>query len=693
MRKTLFLLFITASLALQGLAQTQDTAVVNGKQLQEVVVSATGAERRLQSVQIGAEQVVVKELTQAPALFGEADIMRALQLLPGVKSESDASSSFQVRGGTSAQNNILYDGTPVYNVGHAGGLFSAFNDEALSTAVLYKGLIPAQRGGATAAVLDIATRTGRRDRWGGSVGVGLLSAKAAIEGPVVKDRLNMLLTARRSYVDMLLKAVPDFKGNTLYFYDANLKMDYTIDSRNQLFLSAFVSHDRTALEDAADIRWTNMAASMSWLHTVGRRSSWQTSLMASSYDTDNGIDLLGMNIAYSGHIRHAGLRQTFRIAAGSHELNVGGECLLNVVKSAEWQRVSNHEREERRALSSALWAGWQHDFASRLTVQAGVRLSAFSALGGPYYYDIDDKGNITWMYKRRSGRPVKTYYSVEPRLSMAWRVSPTMTVKTGYTRSSQNIHALRNQSTQTPFDRYTISTNLLKPETADQLSVGLYGMTPDGSYDWSAEAYYRSVDGVLDYRDGVSFASAIEIERLVKAGRGRSYGIETALRKNSGRLTGSISYTLAWSRNKIDGINGSRWYDANNDRRHDVNIVVQYRLTDDWLIGASWVFNSGQAFTAPSAKYQMIDNYIYYYSERNGYRAPDYHHLDLNATWTRKICGGQITREWTFGIYNVYNRYNPFLIRFKDSQYGKGTKATQISLFGIVPSVALTLTY
>ena len=684
-----WLAVLTAAVAV---AQS-DTATVKGEQLQEVFVNANNAQRRLNTVQIGAEQIQVKDLVSKPVLFGEADIMRSMQLLPGVKSESDASSSFQVRGGTSAQNTILYDEAPVYNIGHLAGLFSAFNDEALATATLYKGLIPAQYGGASSAVLDIATRTGNRQQWHGSASVGLLAAKAAVEGPLVKDKLGMLLTVRRSYADMFLKLSKDFRGNTLYFYDANLKLDYQLNDRNQLFLSFLASHDRTAIEEMVDIRWTNLAGSLSWLSYLGKRSTSQTTLFASSYDTDNGIWLLGTNIAYLGHIRHVGLRQNFRLLTGRHEVNAGLQTMLTDVKSAEWQRVTNHEKEQRKAWDNALWANWQYEASERLAFSAGLRLTAFSALGGPFYYDIDDKGQITWMYRRRTNRPVKTHLTLEPRLSMVWKATPLLSVKAGYSRTSQNLHALRSQSTSTPFDRYTMSSNLVKPEVADQVSLGFFAMTPNQAYDFSLEGYYRRVDNVLDYRDGISFSSAIEIERLVLAGKGRGYGAELSARKNSGRLTGWLSYTLSWSQTQIEGVNQGRWYDANNDRRHDINIVASYRLSPRWQFSAVWVYNSGQAFTAPSAKYEVIDNYIYYYAERNGYRAPDYHHLDLSATWTKQSASGRWTREWVFGIYNVYNRYNPFLINFEDSQSGHRTKAKQYSLFGIVPSVSFNIKF
>ncbi len=688
------LCLLLLTLQLSAVAVAQDTTRIKEQQIDEVVVNANSAQRRIGSVQIGAEQIQVKELTSHPALFGEADVMRSLQLLPGVKAESDASSNFQVRGGTAAQNTILYDEAPVYNVGHLAGLFSAFNDNALAGATLFKGMVPAQYGGASSAVFDINSRTGRNDRWGGNVSIGLLSAKASVEGPIVKNRLNMLLNARRSYVDMFLKLSDKYRDNSLYFFDTNLKMDWRMSDHNHLYLSFFASHDRTALSDMVDIQWTNLVGSLSWVHRFGRQSTAQATLFTSSYTTDNGIHLLGMDIAYLGHIRHTGLRHNMQLIWGRHELNVGLQTMLSDVKSAEWQRMTNHEKEQRKGWDNSAWLNWQYALMpNRLSFSAGVRLNAFSALGGPYYYDIDEQGNITWLHHRKEYRPVKTHVHLEPRVSMVWQPTRQLSIKAGYSRTTQNIHALRNQNTSTPFDRYTISTNLLKPEVADQWSMGAFWMTDNQAYDVSLEGYYRHVNHVLDYRDGISFASAIEIERLVLAGEGRGYGAELCVRKNNGRLTGWLSYTLAWSKTRIPGISQNQWYDANNDRRHDINVVATYQLNKAWTLNATWVFNSGQAFTAPSAKYQMVDNYIYYYAERNGYRAPDYHRLDIGATWSKKIAKGRLTREWNFGIYNLYNRYNPWLIRFEDSQYGKGTKAKQYSLFGIVPSVSFNLKF
>ena len=679
---------LLSALSLTSIAEEDS---IRTERLDEVIVTSNSARQRIQNVQTGAEVLQIDNLTSAPQLFGENDIMRSIQLLPGVKSESDASSSFQVRGGTSAQNQVLFDNAPVYNVGHMAGLFSAFNDDALASATLYKGLLPAQYGGASSAVLDITGRTGSKSGWHGGATIGLLSAKGTFEGPIIKDKLSFLVTARRTYMDMFLKLSNDFKNNTLYFYDVNAKLDWTLNDRNQLFLTFFTGYDKTAIDKMVDIRWGNMTTSLKWLHHFNGDSNSQTTLFYSNYTTDNGVDFVGFNLWYKGHIRQGSLRQDFNLALGRHQLKAGFQTSLFSVKSAEWQIVSKYEKEERRAWENAVWLNDMFEFSEQLTASLGLRLSTFSPLGGSLYYDIAPDGTIDWYYNYGKNEIVKTHVTLEPRASISYQPTHETSIKLGYARTSQNLHALRNQSTTTPFDRYAISSNIIKPEIADQVSAGFYLMTPDQNYDFSAEAYYRKTDNVIDYRDGKSFGSEIELERLVLPGEGKSYGVELCARKNMGKLTGWLAYTLAWSKTRIEGINGGNWYDANNDRRHDINIVAMYRLSDRWTFNAAWVFNSGQAFTAPSAKYQMIDNWIYYYSERNGYRAPDYHRLDISAVWTKKR--SWCTQQWVFGIYNLYNRYNPYLINFEDSENGARTRAVQYSLFGIVPSVAFNIKF
>lgn len=684
---TIFLL-LTASLTCR--AQHNDTVLEDT--VSEVTVTSRTARKRVEEVQIGVEKVDIATLAKVPALFGEKDIIKSLQLLPGVKSENEASGGYQVRGGKAAQNLILLDGATVYNAGHLMGLFSTFNNDALMSGSLYKGLVPAQLGGGTASVFDISTRSGDLHDYHFSGTVGLLSAKVAAEGPIRQDRSSFLFAGRRSYLDLFLKATKKYRNNTLHFYDANLRMNFRLSARDMLAVSFFSGRDNMGLEDMMDMEWGNLTATANWLHTSSDRHYANTKLIYSDFTSDVGIDMLNIYYTMKGYIRHATLQHQQTWQTGRHRLNYGLEGTYLQLQSAEWDINLLYQREKRNALTGALWVGNDWHLGSSVELSAGARLHLFAALGGAPYYEIDAKGSITSTTEESSGHIVKTYADVEPRISAKITLNRQHSLKLGYSRTSQDIHAISGMSMSMPFDRYTMTSNIVRPEQADQVAAGWFYITPRGGYDFSAEAYYKNIRNVYDYRDGKAFYSEIEIERLLLGGKGRAYGLELCARKNNGPLTGWISYTLSWSENKIDGINGGQWYTASNDRRHDLVAVGMYQPAPRWELAATWRYNTGQALTAPSAKYDIDGTTFYYYNERNGYRAPAYHRLDLSATYTRKV--GRFTRIWSFGIYNAYCRYNPYTIRFKnDDKSPTGTIAEQTSLFGIVPSVSFTVKY
>ena len=673
-------------------AQTDDVALEDT--LQGVTITSRSAMKRVKELQIGAEQVEVATLSRVPSLFGERDIIKSIQLLPGVKSESEGSGGYQVRGGTASQNLILLDGTTVYNAGHLVGLFSTFNDEVLGAASLYKGLVPAQLGGGTSSVFDINTRSGDLTDYHLGATIGLLSAKVSAEGPIQKGRSSFLLAARRSYLDMFLKATDDYKDNTMNFYDANLHMNFRLTDRDVLALSLFRGRDNMGLDELMDMKWGNTTATANWQHTFSDRYHANTRLVYSDFNTDVGIDILNIFYTMKGHIRHLTIREAQTWSpVKAHQLNFGAETTWLDLQSAEWDINLLHQRERRKAWTSAAWVGDEWHLAPRLDVLAGLRFRLFSVMGGSPYYDIDGEGLIRSTRHPADGHIVKTYAGLEPRVSMKWDLGDRHHLKLGYSRTTQDIHAIRGNSMSMPFDRYTMTSNIVKPEQADQVAMGWTGITPDGDYDFSAEAYYKHINHVYDYRDGKNFYSEIEIERLLLGGRGRAYGLELCAHRNTGRLTGWVSYTLAWSENKIEGINGGRWYTASNDRRHDLAVVGIYQLSPRWELSGSWRYTTGQALTAPSSKYEIDGITQYYFAERNGYRAPDYHRLDLSATHLFRS-KDHLSRSLSFGLYNAYCRYNPFIIRFEnDDTKPTGTKATQFSLFGIVPFVSFSLKF
>ena len=671
-------------------AQVTGTDVMMGDTLQEVTVSSRSAQKRMDEVQIGVENIEVSSLAKMPSLFGERDFIKGIQLLPGIKSESEASGGYQVRGGKAAQNLILLDGATVYNVGHMMGLFSSFNDDAMMGASLYKGLLPAQLGGGTASVFDISTRSGSLTDYHFGGTISLLSAKVVAEGPIKEGRSSFLVAGRRSYLDIFLKATDKYRNNTLRFYDANLRLNFRLGIKDVLSLSFFRGHDNLGLDDMMRMEWGNTTATANWLHTFNDHHYANTQLIYSDFVSDVGIDVLNTYYTMRGFIRHATLRHQQSVKMQKHRLVYGFESTYLQLMSAEWNINLLHQREKRNAWTNALWLNDEWQLAPGWQMSAGLRFQTFSALGGVPYYQLDSDGNITETLNQNGF--VKTYAGVEPRLSVKWTLSPQHSLKFGYSRTSQDIHAVSGSSMSMPFDRYTMTSNIVKPEEADQVAIGWVGMTPGGDYDCTVEGYFKSIRNVYDYRDGKTFHSEIEIERLLLGGKGRAYGMEFCLRKNTGRLTGWLSYTLSWSENKIDGINGNRWYTASNDRRHDLVLVGVYQLSPSWELSGVWRYNTGQALTAPSAKYDLNGTTYYYYNERNGYRAPACHRLDLSANYSKK--SARFTRTWSFGIYNVYNRYNPFMIRFvNDDKSPTGTVCEKTALFGIVPSVSFTLKY
>lgn len=679
--------------ALPGTAQVEDIEYEDS--LQEVIVNAHSARKRMNEVQMGVEKIDITTLAKMPVLFGEIDIIKSLQLLPGVKSNGETSGGYQVRGGKATQNLILLDGASIYNSGHLMGIFSAFNDDALIKATLYKGMMPAELGGATSSVFDISTRPGNMQEYHASGSIGLLAAKAMAEGPIKKNRASFFVAARRSYVDLFLKASKKFKNNTLNFYDLNARLDYKLNEKHRLALSAFYSRDNMGMEDLMSLKWDNIAVGLNWFHAASDRYFANTRLTYSNYGSDATIDMMSTHYSMVGFIRHLTLHREDHLTLGSHQLNLGLESTLLHLQSAEWDINLLHQREHRKAWTNSFWMNDDWKIGKLLDVSAGVRLRLFSVLGGVPYYQLDDNGDIISTQTTGKGEFVKTYVHPEPRLSMKLQLGAKHSLKLGYSRTTQDIRAISSTTQSMPIDRYTMTSNILQPETADQVSLGWMGMTADGTYDFTAETYYKRINNTYDYRDGKSFYSEIEVERLLLGGRGRAYGLELCARKNKGRLTGWLSYTLSWSENKIPGINGGQWYTAPNDRRHDLNIVSMFHLTKHWDLTATWRYTTGQAMSAPSAKYEIDGTTYYYYAERNGYRAPAYHRLDISASHTKRIGRRRrLTRIWAFGVYNAYNRYNPFSISFvNDRDKPTGTKAEQTSIYGILPSVSFTLKY
>ena len=681
----LFIFVVPASAQVEGV-EMQDT-------LKEVLVKSQAVNRRVNDVQIGVEKIDVETMSQLPAMFGERDIIKSLQLLPGVKGEGDGLGGYQVRGGTSAQNHILLDGASIYNVGHLMGLFSAFNDDAIGSVELFKGLMAARYGGGSSSVLTMSTRSGDMEKHHLSTTVGLLSAKLEADGPM-GDNGSYLVAGRTSYLDLFIKASGKYSNNALNFYDVNVRFNFKLSEADQLNFSLFRGHDGIKVEELVNMAWSNTTGSLGWLRTISPKRYAHTQLVASNYATDQGMDVYSFNLNMKGFNRQLTLRHQQNWSPNRvHTFNVGGETTLIGVKSASWRIVSNNECEKRDGWFSSLWASDDMSlFNNRLLLSAGLRCEWISALGGKPYYNLNDNGDIIDTLFTKRGTIVKTYTCLQPRLSLTWKIGSQVAVKAGYSRLAQTVQPIRNSTMTLPIDRLAMTSNYVKPLIADQVAAGFSVMEEDGSWDFSADGYWKKLKNVYDFREGKTFNSEIELERLIIGGQGRAYGVELAAHKNTGRTTGWVAYTLSWVENQIDGIMNGEWYTAPNDRRHDFVVVVMSQLPHDWQFSSSWRYTTGQAMTVPSGKYEISGETRYYFGDRNQNRAPDYHRLDLSLAHSTKK--GKATRTWTFGLFNAYCRYNPFLVTFKeDENKPSGTKAVVTSIFGIVPTVSFTYKY
>lgn len=660
---------------------------IEGRALEEVVVTTQGARQRISDRRLGSENLELKTLSLTPRLFGEADIIKSMTLLPGVHGEADGAGGFEVRGGNAYQNIVMMDGMTLYNPYHLMGIFSTFNDDAMGAAILHKGPMPVRLGGASSSALETHVKPGSLERYSGSATIGLLNAKFAVDGPVVKDKLSFSLAARRSYIDLFLKLVPQYRHTVMNFGDVNAKLHYRADDRNYIDGTFFFSRDNLAVSDLMAMKWGNTAGSINWRRVCNDDLSLTTTAAVTDYHTMMGMDIMATHQRMTQYIHSFSLDERVTLSVSdSHSLEIGGRSELYRVKSGDMYVDAGHYLDIRSGWQNALWAGYEGDITHRLSVYAGARVSLFSSLSGDGFHKFHAVNEDTPVYTD------KTYFDFEPRGNIKFNINAFNNIKAGASVATQNIHGVRATSTTFPFDRYALTSAWVKPERAIQYSAGYSGMTPGGDWDWSIDGYYKTMDNVYDYKDGMSMFSRVNLEDIILGGRGRSYGMELMMRRNTGRLKGWISYTLSKTQTRIDGINDGKWYDASNDRRNDLAVVALYELSPAWTLSAAWTYSSGRPLTAPDEKYEIAGTTCYYFSGRNTYRTPPSHRLDLSATYTRVT--RRNTSVWSFGIFNAYSYQSPFVIYFEDDpEKPSGTRAVQQSLFGLIPSVSYTLKF
>jgi hypothetical protein len=671
--------------------------------VREAVVEGTNdAEQNIESVDMSTVNMQMTAIKKIPAFMGEVDIIKAIQLLPGVATVGEGGSGFYVRGGAVDQNLILLDEAAVYNASHLLGFFSVFNSDAIKDVQLYKGGIPARYGGRLSSVLDIHMKDGNNKRFAGTGGIGTVSSRLTLEGPLKKDKGSILFSGRRTYADLFLKlSKNEGQRNTrLYFYDLNLKANYEIGENDRVYLSGYFGRDVFKFADLFGLNWGNTTGTARWNHIYNSKLFSNVSLIYSNFQYGLGQDFEGFGFQWDSEIKDLTGKVDFSyfmnpnntlgfgVTSTLRNMNPGfargtGESIFNELKL-----------EEVKAWEHAVYASNEQHITDQLKVQYGLRYSLFQQIGPGtvWSYNSDFEPVDSTYYN--PGEKIQQYGGLEPRLGVSYRLNSKSAIKASYNRMYQYIHLASNSTSSSPLDVWFTSGQNIKPQRADQIALGYFRNLKNNAIELSAEVYYKEMTNAIDFKNHAELFLNQHLEGELRFGEARSYGLELLVRKQTGRLTGMIGYTLARTEKSIPDITEG-WYPTKYDKTHDVSVVVAYTLSDKWSFGASFVYSTGAAVTLPTGRFTYMGMLVPVYSDRNGARMPAYHRLDLSATLSPKQKKERKWQgEWVFSVYNAYNRHNAYSINFQQEADDPNVSyAVKTYLLPVVPSVTYNFNF
>ncbi len=643
-------------------------------------------------------KINVREIQNIPVILGEKDILKTIQLLPGVTPAGEGNAGFFVRGGGVDQNLILLDEAPVYNPSHLLGFFSTFNSDAIKEITLYKGGFPAEYGGRLSSVVDIKMNEGNNKEFHFSGGIGIIASRLAIEGPILKNKGSFMIAARRTYADVFLKFLPHngadsiASKSTLYFYDLNMKANYQLSAKDRLYFSCYLGRDNFNLGGALGLNWGNVTATTRWNHIINDKIFSNTSLIFNRYSYKFNVAVGNLTMRVISEIKDWNLKEDLHFYLNSkNTIKFGFNSIYHTfvpskVDSTAFFRIRS--MDNRFALENALYISDEQTISSHLKVSYGVRYSLFSSIGPGTVYTYDQVSDVVDSATYRKGKIFNSYGGFEPRLLVNYIINDSVSVKASYARSRQYIHLLSNTTSTTPFDLWVPSNINILPEIADQYTLGYFRNFSNNMYETSVEVYYKTLQNQIDYRNGANLILNNKVESQLVFGKGWGYGAEFLIRKKYGKLTGWISYTLSKTKRQFPDINGGNVFLAKQDRPNNIAVVGMYELNAKLTFSATWIYISGNVVTFPSGRYLVDSNIVPYYTERNGYRMPDYHRLDIGLTWQRKKTK-RFESNWNFSVYNVYGRFNAYAINFQeDPNDPTKMQAVQLSLFRFVPAVS-----
>lgn len=677
-------------------------------QIQEVTVTAEKKNENVTSINMSMNKMDIREIKSMPALLGEVDVIRSIQLLPGISTVGEGASGFNVRGGGVDQNLILLDEAPVYNSSHLMGFFSVFNPDAVKDVKLLKGGIPAQYGGRLSSLLDVRMKDGNAKNLSGNGGIGLISTRFTVEAPITKEKSSFIIAGRRSYGDLLfLKTSSDesLRKSKAYFYDLSTKFNYILDSKNRIFVSGYFGRDVFGFGQQFEMNWGNATATIRWNHLFNERLFVNFTGVYSNYDYSLGVPEGPSAFKWKSNIINSSPKIDFTYYANTkNTVTFGASAIFydfhpgKVTPESSESIFIPFEINHQRGNEYGLYIDNEQKLSSLFSIQYGLRLSAFDYLGAQTVYDYIGE---SWEHKTpvnprtyKKGESIAFYSNLEPRFSANYTLNESSSFKFSYNRMAQYIHLISSSTAASPTDIWSPTTNNIKPELADQLALGYFKNLKQNKYETSVEVFYKLMDNQIDYVNGAQLLLNKMLEADLIYGKGRAYGIELYGKKNEGRVHGFFSYTLSRSERKIIGLNNDQYYPAKYDKTHSITLVAMYDVNKRFSLSSNFTYGTGVATTFPNSRYTYEGLIIPHNSDnsRNNYRVPDYHRMDIAATLKNKIKPNRkFESEWVFSIYNLYARKNPFTVYFRQdgiNSYDHKTVAVRLSMFGaMLPSV------
>jgi len=703
---------IEEKVTLNGNIRKKFSLATGTEELQEVVITGDKRRAEIRKPEMSVNRLSAAEIKKMPVVLGEVDVLKSILQLPGVTNSGEGSSGFNVRGGAADQNLILLDEATIYNSSHLFGFFSVFNSDAIKEIKLYKGGIPARYGGRVASVLDIYQKEGNNKEYHVNGGIGLISSRVLAEGPIKKERGSFLIGGRASYAHLFLKLANN--DNSAYFYDLNTKLSYKLNDNNNVYLSGYFGRDVFSINDSFSNLYGNSVVNLRWNHLFNDKLFSNMSMIYSDYYYGLKLNFIGFNwdsgiknYNFKYDLKHY-LSDTFKLNYGLnmvyYDFNPG-----KITPSGTNSSINPDQLDKKYAFEPALYLDVEQELTPKLTVSYGLRYSMFYRLGAQTLNVYQNNQAVTYdseikIYEKAvpigtkyygGGTTIADFGNFEPRAAVSYQLNDNQSVKASYNRMAQYLHLISNTASATPLDVWAPSDNFIKPQILDQVALGYFRNFKDDAYSLEVETYYKKVKNRIDYIDGADLIANNAIEQVVLNGRMRSYGLEFLLRKNEGKLTGWISYTLSRSEQQTPGrtaneagINNGEWYKSGYDKLHNLSVTGGYELTKKWSFGAIFTLQSGRPVTYPNGQYQYGGINVPSYGLRNENRLPAYHHLDVSATYIPKPDkkkGWQ--SEWVFSIYNLYNRQNAASISFRQNEDNGSNEAARLSIFGIIPSV------